>query len=396
MIINQLIPIAVMFITFLMVGQVMSWKFPLNDVGKDRDLQVDGLRALLAFGVMTYHFFGIYHIVFIDGTFNLDWMHPLVKLLGTWTVPIFFSITSYLFTQKVCNQDTYAVDWYWNLLIGRVFRLFPVVIFICLIATIVFTITSEKSLLNSALKSMTFGFVDVTANNANSEQGLIFGPQWSLHSEWIYYLSLPLIGLLLDKRVKPIWLLFSLLSLVILSDGWFYFVHWNYGHPYMFWAFIPGIIIGHNQIKRFLSRYTDKTVIGILVVLLVVVSAYVDQLKVKIPVNTMFISVLLSRNALTKVLGCNVLRSLGETTYSIYLLHGVVQYIFIMWLFPPSSAQRLPQWVWWSIATIQVTITVVLSRLTYELVEKPGISLGKLLTSRLNSYVRLTFPPKPH
>ena len=92
MLMSQVLPVVVMLTAFLLVGFVVARKFPISEVTDHRSLQVDGLRALLAFGVMTYHFFGAYHLVFVDGKFDVQWMHPVIKLFGSITVPVFFPL----------------------------------------------------------------------------------------------------------------------------------------------------------------------------------------------------------------------------------------------------------------------------------------------------------------
>jgi peptidoglycan/LPS O-acetylase OafA/YrhL len=375
-----------MLTAFLLVGFVVARKFPISEATDHRSLQVDGLRALLAFGVMSYHFFGAYHLVFVDGKFDVQWMHPVIKLLGSITVPVFFSITSYLFTRKICSQDPYEMLWFLNLYIGRFFRLAPLVGFVCIISVIIYVVTDDKNIPASILTAVTFGFFKIKSIDSGSlvDLGFIFGPQWSLHSEWIFYFSLPLLGIILDKRIKPFWLILTAIVLLWLTDGWYFFVHWDYDHPYMFWAFLPGIVLGYSQGQRLLSRFTSTMIVGLVAIILMIAIAFVEQLKFKIPVLTIFLSVLLSRNPVTKFLESYLLRSLGETTYSIYLLHGVVQYIAIKWLLPPHVARNLPEWIWWSSVVLQVGVTVLLSRFTFEFVEKPGIALAKRITCSLS------------
>ena len=65
-----------------------------------RDIQLDALRSVLAFGMMECHDYGIYHFVF-HGELIYGKTFEVVKLLGTWTVSMFFDITAYRFAHRL-------------------------------------------------------------------------------------------------------------------------------------------------------------------------------------------------------------------------------------------------------------------------------------------------------
>ena len=119
----------------------------------------------------------------------------------------------------------------------------------------------------------------------------------------------------------------------------------------------------------------------------VIASAFYTKLKVKIPANTLFLCVILSNNTATRILESKLLRSLGDTTYSVYLLHGIVQYITLKWIVTIPIALSMPAWLWWLTCALQVVVIVIVARVSFEYVEKPGIEVGKRLYSWLMNLI---------
>ena len=131
---------------------------------------------------------------------------------------------------------------------------------------------------------------------------------------------------------------------------------------------------------------------SVIALIAVLMSAFYRIPVVKVPVTTLFLACIICNNAATKFLNLKLLRSLGETTYSVYLLHGLVQYATLKWVVPIPLAFSLPSWTWWMICGLQVVVIVVVARLSFELVEKPGIALGKRLFSWLMNAIHRRVP----
>ncbi|GGD73427.1 acyltransferase family protein [Paenibacillus nasutitermitis] len=84
----------------------------------------------------------------------------------------------------------------------------------------------------------------------------------------------------------------------------------------------------------------------------------------------------LSSTLFSEILKNRIINYLGKISYSLYLIHIVVFYACIH-----SLHKLIPLW---SIYIIAVAITLVSASLMYKFIEKPSITLGKLLTGKIN------------
>lgn len=394
---SEIYPICFLLLTFLFTGWLLSRQCALADDDHGRDTQLDGLRALLAFGVMVYHFFGIRMIVVGETPFkNLS---EITRLLGSFTVCTFFSITAYLFSQRLLRSESHQGRLILKFLLGRCFRLIPTAMLAAILFLLanpqVYTDTNRVSLLVQNWKSLlnvAFSSISHPATGPESRLiepwawGIACGPHWTLHFEWIFYLSLASISLLALKRqalLVPLALIF-LLTFVIQGTDYF-FVKWEH----MTWAFVPGMILGLTRSFWKDNKYLSQPLSSVVAMIAVLLSAYYRIPVVKVLVTTLFLACIICNNPATKILNTKLLRSLGETTYSVYLLHGLVQYATFKWVLPIPVASSIPTWMWWMTCGLQVVVIVFIARLSFEFVEKPGIALGKrMFTWLMNAITR--------
>jgi peptidoglycan/LPS O-acetylase OafA/YrhL len=82
-----------------------------------------------------------------------------------------------------------------------------------------------------------------------------------------------------------------------------------------------------------------------------------------------------------------VSRTLGEMAYSIYLLHGIVLFVFFHWL--PGFGLALPDsaWAHWALVVALTPVVIGLSFLTFSGIEKPAMQS----TARVTQWLRLRF-----
>ena len=379
-------PVCLLLIAFLATGWLIAYRYPVVDDDKTRDIQVDGLRGLLGFGVMTSHYLFIvkpliYSSEVTGGTPNIT------SLLGAWSVPMFFGITAYLFSCRLISSSNHQGRSITKFLLGRAYRLIPTSLLACLMFLLmnikVYTDTFNtklllhnwNGLLNAALSSMLH-----PANGPDSELLLPWawkvacGAQWTLNFEWMFYFTLASLSVLSFKKQS---VLLPALLIILMEFGiegaHGFFLDW----AIMTWAFIPGLLLGFTSKYWKNNRYLSHPVTAVIAITAVLASVFYDKLKLKIPANTLFLAAVLSSNRATRILESKFLRSLGETTYSIYLLHGLIQYATLKWIVTIPIARSLPQWLWWITCAIQVVVIVLIARLSFEYVEKPGIEAGK-------------------
>jgi peptidoglycan/LPS O-acetylase OafA/YrhL len=393
---SELYPICLLLIAFLATGWLLLHRYPISDDIQARDIQVDGLRGLLAFGVMTYHYSFIRNLIHdSEQLSNVAKLSILNDLIGPWAVHIFFAITAYLFSSRFVSLEDVKLDWL-RFYIGRLFRLIPV----CTVCALLMLISMNEAFLGNSssvnYKENWLCLTNLASSSIRKSAGYIIfedyrlwnnlpvGPHWTLKYEWNFYVLLPVLGLLFRLSRSILWVLISiLLMLFVMKDVKVFFTDWST----ITWAFLPGLILGLTSKHWKNSRYLRHPITAFTAITAIVASAFYGNLKVKIPANTLFLAIILSNNTATRLLESKLLRSLGETTYSIYLLHGIVQYVTLKWIVTIPTARNMPDWLWWLTCVLQVVVIVVIARLSFEYVEKPGIEGGKRFYSWLMNLI---------
>jgi peptidoglycan/LPS O-acetylase OafA/YrhL len=74
---------------------------------------------------------------------------------------------------------------------------------------------------------------------------------------------------------------------------------------------------------------------------------------------------------------------LGEVSYAIYLIHGLILYLFMSgMLFPNDRLQRMHGWIW-LVLPFMALLVVGGSALAHRLIEAPFIALGRRISGRV-------------
>lgn len=369
-------PIILLFIAFYSVGLLILHFKPV-EVSANRDIQIDGLRSLLAFGVISFHFFGVKALIY-QGTLDYFRVSKVVQQLGVWTVPMFFTITAYLFGGRLFQADNQSGRAVVRFFVGRFFRLVPTTV--TLIAFVIvflsgwkWSLESWSTYLNAASSSILQPVARTPSFVNSSDWMVLTGPMWTLHYEWMFYFLLGTLPLLtLRKRNVFVSIFIIAFLLVCVPDIANIVINWN-----VTWAFVPGLLLGVTRSFWSCLPQIKQPYVGVLAVIFCGFSVFSGAVYLQVLANTLFLAVIISRNQITRFLEALVLRSLGEATYSMYLYHGLVQYIAYKYIVTIPIARSLPEWIWWITCAIEVAVIVIISRLSYEYVEKPGIELGK-------------------
>ena len=77
------------------------------------------------------------------------------------------------------------------------------------------------------------------------------------------------------------------------------------------------------------------------------------------------------------LLQMNAMRLLGEISFSIYLLHGSVLYLVMMGLYRMVTQYGVTGY--WVLSLTLVPLVIILSIITFRLVELPGQHIGRIL-----------------
>ena len=217
----------------------------------------------------------------------------------------------------------------------------------------------------------------VSLNNVNNTNYITGGVIWTLKYEWLFYFSLPLVSLLLLK-IKCNWktILFSLVGLSFI----FYYLKPD---SMILLSFVGGIIAALlNKIEKI--KTFSKSFSASIIALTSLISAVVffDSPYNYIPLIFLsgFFIIIANGNSLFGILELNISRALGQISYTIYLVQGLLLHIVFTFIFKNDYSVN-EHWIMISIVGI---VLIFVCKIIYQLYE------GKLLryTEKLTKVLR--------
>src|SRR5690606_25831441 len=300
--------------------------------------------------------------------------------LGQTSVSLFFMITAFLFVSKILNTNKGQIDWN-ALYISRVFRLVPMyLVSIFVLVLIVFVIGSWT--LNVPLTELakeliywaTFGIVKhPTINNSSYTNIINAGIVWSLAYEWLFYLSLPIISIVvLAKKTSLFYTLVSILFIL----GFCSVRTVNPHHILSFagGAVTPFLVKFKPKNVDFNSRFFSFMVVFSLMLILYFNTA--DNFICKLLIILVFNMIALG-NSVFGVLKSSILKFLGEICYSTYLVHGIILFIAIYFLVHLNNAKNLSVLEFWEMIFVVTPFVVIVSFRLFRFIEKPYMDYSK-------------------
>lgn len=324
-----------------------------------RIYNLDYLRGLAAFSIMVYHY-----SLFTYGKPDAS---TVLGRLGIYGVSIFYvlsGLTLYLAYKNRMNNGKEVAGFF----VKRTFRIFPL-LWLATIATLV--LYDGLPTMSTIVLNLTgfFGFVAWSDNIATGA--------WSIGNELVFYSIFPLFFLLMKwSRWAMIILLTGFLALYV----WFAFrtdaTTWNvYTNPLnQVFLFAAGFVMG--WITKNINQKLNLLLLTIGVLLFIFLPVEGEQMSLVAGWNRMIFSgicilICFSFFKLTKELPEIIdrsLRWLGETSYSLYLLHPLV-YSVMAHLITTGL----------TLALISAAITLFWSHVTFKLFEKPFVKMGQKL-----------------
>lgn len=373
---------AISFLSFItciliasFIGKTKYFSFILER--KNRFGSIDGVRGYLAISVFFHHFV----ITYYWKTEN-KWQRPpedLFQNFGKVGVAIFFMITGFLFFSRIIDKNK-TLNWV-SLYQSRLFRIYPLYLFAICNITFIVLYSSEFQINVSFLYLLKdymkwFLFIGGPINQFSDTKNIIASVDWTLTYEWVFYFSLPLIFIV--NRVIGKW---GLVCIAVLSVFLFYrpiyvsyfssayFIYFALGSiAYYFTEKFKGAIKRKNNSMSFLSLA--------LVVFLLVYPKTLDSIHVVV-MSILFVII---------ASGCNMFGVfssrgsivLGEISYSIYLLHGIVLYLlFTIWSPLQIAEYSIEEFILF--LPLVSILVVLISTITFLTIEKPAINAGKKL-----------------
>ncbi|WP_165735315.1 acyltransferase [Pseudoalteromonas sp. C8] len=375
---NVIIPIIsflICILTAYILGKTPAFNF-LN-ARENRFKSLDGIRGFLALSVFFHHFVITYY-----WKKNDIWASPPEKMFdnfGSVGVAIFFIITGFLFISKITKKST--TNWV-SLYKSRFFRIVPLYGFTLVVISLV-VFASSKFNLHVSIPMLIKDYIKWGLFHGGSLNGftdtrkIIAGVDWTLKYEWLFYICLPLISLCISKLKKVGIYLLVAATLILFLQPFYIF---SFKTSYFIFFCIGGF--ASYLIKNYKPNFkiTGKIASTINLLFIIIAMLYPNTLDIfhVFTIAIVFLLTLLGND----LFGIFTLRSsiiLGEISYSIYLLHGVILYLLFTVAFPLEASSSLLSDFLLLMPLTSVAV-VLISAATFLLIERPCMSIGKKST----------------
>ncbi len=221
----------------------------------------------------------------------------------------------------------------------------------------------------------------------NGTKFIICGVQWSLAYEWMFYCSLALIGGAFF-RLKPslITLFLATVFLVVFA----LIIHSYYPNR-LWWRLCPflsglaaAFVARNEKAGKFFSHIWATPILLALGYIAIFVYPLIFALVPMLCMTLVFIG-LACGNDLFGLLNWKPCRQLGQISYSIYLLHGLVLFTvfyFVLGFGEAASFSIIQHWLTICVCCIFV---VFLCSFSYCYIEKPGIDSAGIVIRKIRS-----------
>lgn len=342
---------------------------------------IDGLRGILALAVFVFHLV-VTHRFIETGL----WEPPASRfyaLLGPVGVSLFFMITGFLFWGKLLRANGRPL---WGVLyVGRLFRIAPMYLFVVLVMLyIVFARTgfqlheSADRLATSVLQWLALGLID-TQPDVNGYQAthVLAGVTWTISYEWAFYGSLMMTAYFARGSIH---LEFVLGALGLCLAGKALLQVDALGFAVLFLSGMTVASLLHRNVRLPLSdRMSSTAALACLVVIFATArSGYESSTAVLLAA---FFYLVCSGTSMFGLLTTTAAHRLGNISYSLYLMQGLVLTI-ILAIAPVRTFAMISPERYWAVGIVCACLLVLSAALCYRCIERPGIALGRRLVQR--------------
>ena len=348
--------------------------------GTTRYVGIDGIRGYLAFGVFVHHY--IIQWFFMRHEHLASPPLSFENELGKGAVAVFFMITAFLFWGRAHAKRGIEPKSFFT---SRLFRIYPLYLafVLSLFAAVGYQSNWSAAEPASAIAKEFFKWVFFHMTIINRDPDKSFGGvAWTLLYEAWFYLSLPLLAVVVFRKTAS-WK--KALSIGIVA-ALFLVNHLQIG---VCAAFLGGITAVYWRLDRRRIKVAEsRTASLIALACLAGVGLFIyDPFNpAGIALLTVFFVAISSGNTLFGLLKMPAARWMGEISYSIYLLHGIVLWVVLAIVCPHIPGFH-PSYTWLAATGIVMTpIVVLVSSASYLAIERPFIAIGHQLSKRAAAY----------
>jgi peptidoglycan/LPS O-acetylase OafA/YrhL len=339
----------------------------INSEAAARLTPLDGLRGILCFGVM-YHHAAITHAFLRTGVWE-ETPSVFYVLLGQTSVALFFCITAFLFWGRTLDRKGDIAPLVF--LRNRLFRIAPLYWFTCAAAVFISRrqihfsrhstwLALGKMALPGLCSWSNIGKVDI--NMVNS------GVTWTLQYEWVFYLALPAMALLVRAGHAR--------RIAFLALAWWIMNGIDRNVDYKAF-FLTGIFAAHlSRMPRLAEVLRNWMITLLTLAILISMPLLLRGGYGWLPLlltSLVFIPIACG-NSLFGILNYPGLRMMGLISYSVYLLHGM--FLFTARPLLHQALLRGEMQYWLAVSGCGVAALLCCS-ITYRLIEWPMIRLEK-------------------
>jgi peptidoglycan/LPS O-acetylase OafA/YrhL len=383
---------------FILEGWLLSRILPFHRMQQQKELErqrvvsLDGARGILALSVFFLHVVEFYK--FKSTGLWVPTNSNFYDQMGVFPVTMFFFITGYVFWLKLIAQPRIQVR---PFLVGRLGRLGGVYGFACLVcfalAAIVSGFQARVSLPRLIAQASGWLLFFGSGHDINKVylSRLWLGPGWTLKFEWLFYLSIPLLGWFARRSQR-------LLIIVGLAAAFSFVVDHIHlvGPIHLLWemlgsyaqflayTFSVGMLVACWRPTAKIQVWARSGVASCISILLLLVTltwarpayGWQESMLLAFP----FASIAFG-NTFFGLLTSQSVRFLGRISYSFYLLHMVLLTIEIMILNRYTQFAQVGPGTYWLFAAASGAIAILVSAISYQYLEYPLLHVGRSVRS---------------
>lgn len=341
-----------------------SWYGRELEAGGKRFVAIDGLRGFLAIGVLFDHAMAT-HAYYAYGRWSPGFS-PVHEMMGQCAVCLFFMITAFLFWRQAIRARG-RIDAS-SFFASRIRRLVPM--YLASVAASLFVIGAltgfrlhepAMTVAHQLRAWLSFGFMPTTGVNGFKDAHIVDAVYWTLSWEWTFYLALPLVALFARGFA------FTLPLLLAIFFG---------TQAPLALAFVCGALAAEAYERGWLSGSLARAWLAPIPVAAVLLAFAFDTAYAPLPIAALFVAFLffVDGNTLLGLLRTRAARLFGMVSYSFYLMHCVVLFVFFRLVDAGPGVANLAGSSHWAVAAVAALATTALSIWTYRRIEHPFIA----------------------